>query len=191
MDIKERIQNIWKSIGGVEDIYDLPQERRNELWLVARAYYRRYDTSVESGVYSRARWRRGSRALFCVIKSCNTDEEILKKLTELRDRAKATRLEQIASEQAAVQQQQEHEHRVAEDKKNWVAAVRVAFGGSPDKELSEELKPKAFANHVLLKAGVSQEITIKLPLFFEERAEFLAELDALIANQTWFKHGTH
>jgi len=191
MDIKERIQNIWKSIGGVEDIYDLPKERRNELWLVAQAYYRRYDTSVESGVYSRTGWRRCSRALFCVIKNNNTDEEILKKLTELRDRAKTTRLEQLAFEQAQVQQQREHEHRVVEAKKNWIAAVRVAFGGSPDKELSEDLKPKAFDTNVLLKAGVSQEITVKLPSCIEERAEFLAELDALVANQTWFKHGTH
>jgi len=186
----ERVKAIAESLGIYEDDY---ANRGVALFNRYSFYGRRSGYEVLSEVRTARRWR--SKRMHVLLRERETDEEITTKLRKLQARAEKAYREQRSEEEADELREKEYAAQEKAAEKVWVGAVRYAFGNAPDQPLEGATLPKVLTKEQLLKARVSEDLTIKLPPldpFLKDkdkvdqqrtlRAGFLAELDRLLAS---------
>jgi hypothetical protein len=186
----ERVKAIAESLGIYEDDY---ANRGVALFNRYSFYGRRSGYEVLSEVRTARRWR--SKRMHVLLRERETDEEITTKLRKLQARAEKAYREQRSEEEADELREKEYAAQEKAAEKVWVGAVRCAFGNAPDQPLEGATLPKVLTKEQLLKARVSEDLTIKLPPldpFLKDkdkvdqqrtlRAGFLAELDRLLAS---------
>jgi len=180
-DLKSIIEQIWKEMGNhVGSPLNQPREKT-----ITYIDWRRNGYSPQSAVYHpRSSYRMHPRAVSVIIDSAASDEVVRAKLVELQDKATKVQATAISIEKEKERMDREREAREKEERRAWVAMLRVAFGGDPSQELPPDLAPKVITNHQLLEAGRQGYFQLRLPDDFPKRARLLATIDAALASDT-------
>lgn len=176
------IEQIWKDMGNYvgQDGHGKPEEQ------VIR-YVNNHSSSYRplSAVYNLSTsYRRPAASVSVIINPMATDEEIRKKLVELQDRATKVKATVLSVQQEHKRMDEEREAREKAERKEWIAMLRVAFGGDPSQELPPDLAPKVLQNHQLLEAGRQGYFQLRLPDDMAKRASLLASIDAVLGSDT-------
>lgn len=177
------IEQIWREMGNYVGTYEGKDKPSEQILTYVDSHGSSY--RPKSAVYNlKTSYRRPAASVSVIIHPMATDEEIRKKLVELQDRATKVKATVLSVQQEHKRMDEEREAREKAERKEWIAMLRVAFGGDPSQELPPDLAPKVLQNHQLLEAGRQGYFQLRLPDDLPKRASLLASIDALLGSDT-------
>lgn len=125
----------------------------------------------------------GRRNAFTIIPYGATEEEAKAKILALIARATKDHESVVAAEKIAeaarIRGKAAEEAAVAD----WRGKLRVARGGKPDEQLTDETRFRILSDYQLLEARTAYPLSIRVPLptDLDARAAFLAKLETFLA----------